>query len=157
MDYDKDIDEITYEEYEFVPLAPMDHTSIPEEMKEFMSMCCMMGMMPMSNLMNPMQRILGVNGIINEKDAITINEENKSKSIRIQEMDDSNHKIKQRFNPNIEGDYKNYNYGKIDNIVDLIEENNHELFKFLDRNHIPYDRARKFIKRIIRLTLMYCD
>lgn len=157
MDNDKDIDEITYEEYEFVPLAPMDHTSIPEEMKEFMSMCCMMGMMPMSNLMNPIQRILGVNevgdekkSIVNDNETITIGGQSDQRSTSNRKFSDE-----ERFNSNIEDDYEVYSYGKIDKIVDLIEKNNPALFKFLEKNHIPYDRVRKLIKRVVRLTLMY--
>jgi len=157
-DVDIDIDDITYEEYELVPLAPMDHTSIPEEMKEFMSMCCMMGMMPMSNLMNPIQRILGANEFSDEKESLNKKNEISNVGSRSNQRNISNRYFSEedRFNPNIEDDYEVYSYGKIDKVVDLIEKNNPALFKFLEKNDIPYDRARKLIKRVVRLTLMYC-
>lgn len=130
MDIQKDKDEIIYEEYEFVPMAPMDNTAIPEEMKEFMSMCCMMGMMPMNNLISPMQRSFSVSGA--------------SPFI-------GNRLI------NIEDEYYEDNYSRVDLILTRMEKNNPGIFRFLERNGIPYDRARRLVRRIIRLTLMYCE
>ncbi len=45
-------------EYEFVPLAPMTHNSLPDEMKDFISVCGMMGIMPRNNFIHPMQKEL---------------------------------------------------------------------------------------------------
>lgn len=48
-----------------------------------------------------------------------------------------------------------YDYLKIDKIVDKIENNNPGIFKFLESKGVPYSKIRSFIRRIIRLTIMY--
>lgn len=128
MEFQKDKEEIIYEEYEFVPMAPMNNTDIPEEMKEFMSMCCMMGMMPMNNLISPMQRSFPLS-----KTSPFI----------------GNGPV------NIEDGYEEDNYSRVDLILSRIENNNPGIFRFLERNGVPYEKARRLVRRIVRLTLMY--
>lgn len=160
MDLDKDRDEITYEEYEFVPLAPMNSEEIPQEMKDFMSMCCMMGMMPMNNLMSPIENINLFEGINNHESHIKKVNFN---SERISEFNDEfgskdNMREEARLGKlDSQRDHEEYNYARIDKIVNKIEKNNPEILEFFKRNGIDYQRGRKLLRRIARLTLLYCN
>ncbi len=166
MGFQQDRDEVTYEEYEFVPMAPMDNASIPEEMKEFMSMCCMMGMMPMNNLINPMERSFSLGGItpFMGKATSVIEDQSMWKEDNIYthvnamiEERDSNCE-ERRSLPKYKGlEYYNSNYSRLDRIVEKIEKNNPGIYRFLEMNGIKYERARKLVRRIARLSLMYFE
>ncbi|MEG2412337.1 MAG: hypothetical protein RR891_03360 [Clostridium sp.] len=152
-------------EYEFVPLAPMTHESLPNEMKEFISMCGMMGIMPRNNFANPIGRELGT--FVDEKSR---NEES-SKEIYVDEqyeddvqkyIDESEKIITRESRES--GDVTNSSmrqkeddYIKIDRVLRSIESNNLGIFKFLEINGMPYDKARKFIRRIVRLSVKYSE
>lgn len=160
MDLDKDRDEITYEEYEFVPLAPMNSEEIPQEMKDFMAMCCMMGMMPMNNLMSPIENINLFEGINNHESHI------KKASFNSERISEFNDEFGSKDNMREEArlgkldsqrDHEEYNYARIDKIVNKIEKNNPEILEFFKRNGIDYQRGRKLLRRIARLTLLYCN
>jgi hypothetical protein len=164
MDLDKDRDEITYEEYEFVPLAPMNSEEIPQEMKDFMSMCCMMGMMPMNNIMSPIENINLFEEINNHESHIKKASFN---SERISEFNDEfgskgNMREEEEFflrlgKVDSQRDHEEYNHARIDKIVNKIEKNNPEILEFFKRNEIDYQRGKKLLRRIARLTLLYCN
>jgi hypothetical protein len=172
MSFQQDRDGITYEEYEFVPMAPMDNTSIPEEMKEFMSMCCMMGMMPMNNLINPMQRSFSLGGVTpfvgkisdDIKNQDIFKEDNIHYEDNLSASTEVTNNQENRSVPNYEelsyfrdkDEYHN-NYNRIDRLVDKIEKNNPGIFKYLLSNGISYEKSRKLVRRIVRFSLMYSE
>ncbi|WP_346912880.1 hypothetical protein [Clostridium sp.] len=155
-------------EYEFVPLAPMTHNSLPDEMKDFISVCGMMGVMPRSNFIHPMQKELAE--IIDlkethedidipteayfdedfEDDVERYVEENGNRLLK--DFDDENDfKLRQASSKEDNND----ELMRIEKVIKSIERNNLGIFKFLEVNGMPYEKAKKFIRRIIRLSIRY--
>lgn len=155
-------------EYEFVPLAPMTHNSLPDEMKDFISVCGMMGIMPRNNFIHPMQKELAqvidlkeTNEDIDipaetyldedfEDDVERYVEENENRLLK--DFDDE-----KDFNPTPVSSKEDNNdeLMRIEKVIKSIERNNLGVFKFLEVNGMPYDKAKKFIRRIVRLSIRY--
>ncbi|MEW8993494.1 hypothetical protein [Clostridium sp.] len=155
-------------EYEFVPLAPMTHNSLPDEMKDFISVCGMMGVMPRNNFIHPMQKELAE--IIDlkethedidiptetyfdedfEDDVERYVEENENRLLK--DFDDEDD-----FKPRQVSSKENNNdeLMRIEKVIKSIERNNLGVLKFLEVNGMPYEKAKKFIRRIIRLSIRY--
>jgi len=157
-------------EYEFVPLAPMTHNSLPDEMKDFISVCGMMGVMPRNNFIHPMQKELAE--IIDlkethedidipteayfdedfEDDVERYVEENGNRLLN--DFDDENDfKLRQASSKEDNND----ELMRIEKVIKSIERNNLGVFKFLEVNGMPYEKAKKFIRRIIRLSIRYAE
>ncbi len=155
-------------EYEFVPLAPMTHNSLPDEMKDFISVCGMMGIMPRNNFIHPMQKELAQ--VIDLKEtnedidipAETYLDEDFEDDVERYVQDNENRLLKDF------DDEKNFNSTKvtskednneelmrIEKVIKSIERNNLGIFKFLEVNGMPYEKAKKFIRRIVRLSIRY--
>lgn len=155
-------------EYEFVPLAPMTHNSLPDEMKDFISTCGMMGIMPGNNFIHPMQReaaevidLKETNDNIDtpregyldedfEDDVERYVQENGNRLLRGFE-EGSNFTTKD-ISWNEENDDE---FMRTEKIVKSIESNNMGIIKFLEVNGMPYEKAKKFIRRVIRLSIRY--
>lgn len=155
-------------EYEFVPLAPMTHNSLPDEMKDFISVCGMMGIMPRNNFIHPMQKELAqvidlkeTNEDIDipaeayldedfEDDVERYVQENENRLLK--DFDDE-----RSFNPTQVPSKEDNNdeLMRIEKVIKSIERNNLGVFKFLEVNGMPYDKAKKFIRRIVRLSIRY--
>lgn len=155
-------------EYEFVPLAPMTHNSLPDEMKDFISVCGMMGIMPRNNFIHPMQKELAqvidlkeTNEDIDipaeayldedfEDDVERYVEENENRLLK--DFDDE-----RSFNPTQVPSKEDNNdeLMRIEKVIKSIERNNLGVFKFLEVNGMPYEKAKKFIRRIVRLSIRY--
>ncbi|WP_346895485.1 hypothetical protein [Clostridium sp. UBA7503] len=155
-------------EYEFVPLAPMTHNSLPDEMKDFISVCGMMGIMPRNNFIHPMQKELA--------QVIDLKETNEDIDIPAETYldedfeDDVERYVQENENRLLKDfdDEKNFNSTKIpskednneelmriEKVIKSIERNNLGIFKFLEVNGMPYEKAKKFIRRIVRLSIRY--
>lgn len=155
-------------EYEFVPLAPMTHNSLPDEMKDFISVCGMMGIMPRNNFIHPMQKELAqvidlkeTNEDIDipaeayldedfEDDVERYVQENENRLLK--DFDDE-----RSFNPTQVPSKEDNNdeLMRIEKVIKSIERNNLGVFKFLEVNGMPYDKAKKFIRRVVRLSIRY--
>ncbi len=155
-------------EYEFVPLAPMTHNSLPDEMKDFISVCGMMGIMPRNNFIHPMQKELA--------QVIDLKETNEDIDIPAETYldedfeDDVERYVQENENRLLKDfdDEKNFNSTqvpskednneelmRIEKVIKSIERNNLGIFKFLEVNGMPYEKAKKFIRRIVRLSIRY--
>ena len=155
-------------EYEFVPLAPMTHNSLPDEMKDFISVCGMMGIMPRNNFIHPMQKELA--------QVIDLKETNEDIDIPAEAYldedfeDDVERYVQENENRLLKDfdDEKNFNptqvpskednndeLMRIEKVIKSIERNNLGVFKFLEVNGMPYDKAKKFIRRVVRLSIRY--
>ncbi|WP_346934914.1 hypothetical protein [Clostridium sp.] len=157
-------------EYEFVPLAPMTHNSLPDEMKDFISVCGMMGVMPRNNFIHPMQKELAE--IIDlkethedidipteayfdedfEDDVERYVEENGNRLLK-DFGDENDFKLRQASSKEDNND----ELMRIEKVIKSIERNNLGVFKFLEVNGMPYEKAKKFIRRIIRLSIRYAE
>ncbi|GAA0768382.1 hypothetical protein GCM10008908_08650 [Clostridium subterminale] len=157
-------------EYEFVPLAPMTHNSLPDEMKDFISVCGMMGVMPRNNFIHPMQKELAE--IIDlkethedidipteayfdedfEDDVERYVEENGNRLLK-DFGDENDFKLRQASSK----EENNDELMRIEKVIKSIERNNLGVFKFLEVNGMPYEKAKKFIRRIIRLSIRYAE
>ncbi len=155
-------------EYEFVPLAPMTHNSLPDEMKDFISVCGMMGIMPRNNFIHPMQKELAqvidlkeTNEDIDipaeayldedfEDDVERYVQENENRLLK--DFDDE-----RSFNPTQVPSKEDNNdeLMRIEKVIKSIERNNLGVFKFLEVNGMPYEKTKKFIRRIVRLSIRY--
>lgn len=140
-------------EFEFVPLAPITHNSLPEEMRDFISSCGMMGIMPRRSFQSPRHGILGQ--VIDLKTVEDGTELEKAQEDNVNIKDDSGDYMKFR-----DMEFKEENSvsdERVERVLRDIENNNAGVFKFLQANGMPYDKAKKFIKRIVRLSLRYGD
>ncbi|MEG1255164.1 hypothetical protein [Clostridium sp.] len=145
-------------EYEFVPLTPITHNSLPNEMKDFIASCGMMGMMPTNNFINPMQRELAE--VIDLK---STNEELDVEDWDEDEVDRYVEDSEKELFTEVSGEntiYSRYledeeEYIKTDKVLRKIENNNIGIFKFLEVNGMPYEKAKKFIRRVVRLSMRY--
>lgn len=140
-------------EFEFVPLAPITHNSLPEEMRDFISSCGMMGIMPRRSFQSPRHGILGQ--VIDLKTVEDGTELEKAQEDNVNIKDDSGDYMKFR-----DMEFKEENSvsdERVEKVLRDIENNNAGVFKFLQANGMPYDKAKKFIKRIVRLSLRYGD
>jgi hypothetical protein len=157
-------------EYEFVPLAPMTHNSLPDEMKDFISVCGMMGIMPRNNFIHPMQRELAqVIDLKETKDDIDIPteiylDEDFEDDVERYIQENGNRLLKdfeeeKNFNPRQVSSKQDNDdeLMRIEKVIKSIETNNRGVFKFLEVNGMPYEKAKKFIRRIIRLSIRYDD
>lgn len=155
-------------EYEFVPLAPMTHNSLPDEMKDFISVCGMMGIMPRNNFIHPMQKELA--------QVIDLKETNEDIDIPAEAYldedfeDDVERYVQENENRLLKDfdDEKNFNptqvpskednndeLMRIEKVIKSIERNNLGVLRFLEVNGMPYDKAKKFIRRVVRLSIRY--
>lgn len=138
-------------EFEFVPLAPITHNSLPEEMRDFISSYGMLGRGGRESFPNPGHGITGQvidlktleDGVEIER-ALENNLNSKENGIEYMRFRD----VELR-NDNYESD------NKVDKVLKEIEVNNVGVLKFLQSNGMPYDKAKKFIRRVIRLSLCY--
>lgn len=149
-DNERNLDGDGVQEYEFVPIEPMNSRNMSKEMEEFIAMYCMMGIMPMQRG-NPMGFITPMPWIMDEEDNEfkVFDEEEDLRGSANEDLELLDNDIK-----TAQG-YPGYNYLKVDRIVNRIERNNPGIFRFLESKGIPYMRARNFVRRIVRLTLMY--
>ena len=139
--------------YEFVPLNPVTHDFIPDEMKDFISSCGMMGIMPRRGLINPIHGIIGqvidlrtVENGSEIEDALNDNVDiynNETRYVSFREV-------------NIKNEDKDSDEN-VEKVLNCIEENNEGIMKFLQANGMPYEKAKKFIKRVVRLSLRYSE
>lgn len=138
-------------EYEFIPLTPITHDSLPEEMRDFISSCGMMGIMPRRSFVNPGHRILGQ--IIDLKTLEGGTEIDRSLEQDSKDVDNSMDFIRFR---DVELEKHDASSDeRVNRVLRNIEDNNSGVLKFLQANGMPYDKAKKFIKRIVRLSLRY--
>lgn len=138
-------------EFEFVPLAPITHNSLPEEMKDFVSSYGMLSIMPRRGFQSFRPSIMGqvidlkvVEDGIECKETIKRTLQTKDKvddCIGLEELE-----LKEDSSSESE---------KVERVLMEIENNNSGVLKFLQVNGMPYDKAKKFIKRIVRLSLRY--
>jgi hypothetical protein len=155
-------------EYEFVPLAPMTHNSLPDEMKDFISVCGMMGIMPRNNFIHPMQKELAevidlkeTNDDIDIPKDVYLDEDFEDDVERyVQENEDRllrDLEEKNNFTPKHISSEEEINgeIMRVEKVMKSIESNNLGIFKFLEVNGMPYEKAKKFIRRIIRLSIKY--
>jgi hypothetical protein len=155
-------------EYEFVPLAPMTHNSLPDEMKDFISVCGMMGIMPRNNFIHPMQKELTevidlkeTNDDIDIPKDVYLDEDFEDDVERyVQENEDRllrDLEEKNNFTPKYISSKEEINgeVMRVEKVMKSIESNNLGIFKFLEVNGMPYEKAKKFIRRIIRLSIKY--
>lgn len=138
-------------EFEFVPIAPITHNSLPEEMKEFVSSCGMFSIMPRRNFQSPRHGIMGqvidlkaVEGGVEPKEVQKNDLQTKDKVINYMKIEELELKEK-----------NSCENEKVDMVVREIEVNNVGVLKFLQVNGMPYDKAKKFIRRVVRLSLRY--
>lgn len=137
-------------EFEFVPLGPIMYNSLPQEMRGFMSSCGIMGTMPRIEFQN---LGCGIEGQI--IDLKKINENMEVSEVNLKEEENTIDYIRFR---DVELKYdSSEDDEKVDRVLKDIESNNEGVLKFLQVNGMPYDKAKKFIKRIIRLSLRYGD
>lgn len=140
-------------EFEFVPLAPITHNSLPEEMRDFISSCGMMGIMPRRGFQSPSHGIIGqVIDLKTVQDGMEIERalesDEKPKDDTVEYM---------RFRDVELKDDNSVADEQVDKVLKDIEANNAGILKFLQANGMPYDKAKKFIKRVVRLSLRYND
>lgn len=155
-------------EYEFVPLAPMTHNSLPDEMKDFISVCGMMGIMPRNNFIHPMQKEMAQ--VIDLKEtnedidipAETYLDEDFEDDVERYVQENENRLLKdfddeKNFSPTQVPSKEDNNdeLMRIEKVIKSIERNNLGVFKLLEVNGMPYEKAKKFIRRIIRLSIRY--
>lgn len=138
-------------EYEFMPLTPITHDSLPEEMRDFISSCGMMGIMPRRSFVNPGHRIIGQ--IIDLKTVEGGLEIDRAVEQDLKDVDNSIDFI--RFRDVELKKHATTSDEMVDRVLRSIEDNNSGVLKFLQANGMPYDKAKKFIKRIVRLSLRY--
>jgi len=137
-------------------------------MKDFISVCGMMGIMPRNNFIHPMQKELAqvidlkeTNEDIDipaeayldedfEDDVERYVEENENRLLK--DFDDE-----RSFNPTQVPSKEDNNdeLMRIEKVIKSIERNNLGVFKFLEVNGMPYEKAKKFIRRIVRLSIRY--
>lgn len=141
----------TDNEFEFVPLAPITHNSLPEEMKGFISSCGMMGIMPRRGFPN-----LG-HGIVGQViDLNTVEDGMELERVLengVNTNDNTIEYVKFR-DVELKGDDL-VSDELVEKVLKDMEANNAGIFKFLQVNGMPYDKAKKFIKRVVRLSLRY--
>lgn len=138
-------------EFEFVPLAPITHNSLPEEMREFISSCGMMGIMPRRGFQGPGHGVMGQ--VIDLKSVEDGMEIEKALEGNFNSKDDTVEYM--RFRDVELKEDNSYDDERVENVLKGIETNNAGIFKFLQVNGMPYDKAKKFIRRVIRLSLRY--
>lgn len=151
-------------EYEFIPLAPMTYNSIPQEMKDFIGNYGMFGMTQGSNF-NGLQRGFNLGLKVPDEYYLEKNSNIKDDEDEEDEIDAyierNRDTILRKITENCEeDDEKNIDYNleefsEVEKILKNIDNNNPGIFKFLELNGIPYNKAKKYIKRVVRLTLMY--
>ncbi len=144
-------------EYEFVPLKPITHNSLPEEMKDFISTCGMMGIMPGNNYVSLMQRELAkVINLEYTNEEMDLDEYENNVERYVEENPSS---LSKNANDNIDINYlkekNNDECMRVDRIMKSIECNNTGILKFLEVNGMSNDKAKKFIKRVVRLSIRY--
>ena len=138
-------------EFEFIPLTPITHNSLPEEMREFISSGGMMSINSGREFQSPGHGIMGQvidlkiveEGMGFEKAPENNLDSKKSiiENMRFREMDlKTDDSIADK---------------RVEQVLKDIEGNNAGILKFLQANGMPYDKAKKFIKRVIRLSLRY--
>lgn len=138
-------------EYEFVPLTPITHDSLPEEMRDFISSCGMMGIIPRRSFVNPSHGILGqVIDLKTVEDGLEI-EKALENGFKVE--NDANDYV--RFRDAEIKDFNDVSNEEVEKVLRSIETNNMGVLKFLQANGMPYDKAKKFVKRIVRLSLRY--
>ncbi len=146
-------------EYEFIPLTPITHDSLPEEMRDFISSCGMKGIIPRRSFANPSHGILGqVIDLKTVEDGLEIEralesglkvENDANEYVRFRDVE-----IKDNSDVEIK-DNSDVSNEAVEEVLKSIETNNLGVLKFLQANGMPYDKARKFVKRIVRLSLRY--
>lgn len=130
-------------EYEFVPLNTVTYTDIPEAMKEFISQCGMMETLPRdsysmdTDFESADEDLTGIKEYIDD----------------YEDYDEFTGNRDERTLPYGEGE-ESMDY-QINHVLRSMEKNNQGIFKFLEINGIAGDKARKFIKRVIRLSFKF--
>lgn len=138
-------------EYEFVPLTPITHDSLPGEMRDFISSCGMMGIIPRRSFVSPSHGILGQ--VIDLKTVVDGLEIEKALETGLKVENDANDYVRFR-DVEIKGD-NDVSNEEVEKVFRTIETKNIGILKFLQANGMPYEKAEKFIKRIVRLSLRY--
>lgn len=156
-------------EYEFVPLAPLTHNSLPEEMKDFISVCGMMGIMPRNNFIHPMQRDLAeVIDLKETNDNVEVPadfypEEDFEDDVEKYVQENENRLLRE-FEEEVsfpaqdiplKDENDDDEFMRVEKVMKTIESNNLGIFKFLEVNGMSYEKAKKFIRRVIRLSIRY--
>lgn len=138
-------------EFEFVPLAPITHNSLPEEMRDFISSCGMVGIMPRRGFQSPGHGVVGQ--VIDLKAVENGMEIERALEGNFNSKDDTEEYMKFR---DVElKDEDAASDERVEDVLKDIETNNVGIFKFLQANGMPYDKTKKFIRRVIRLSLRY--
>ncbi len=146
-------------EYEFVPLKPITHNSLPEEMKDFISTCGMMGIMPGNNYINSMQRelakVIDLECTNEDMDGDEYEyEDNVERNVE-EDLTNLSKNANDNFDVNYFNEKNNDECMRVDRIMDSIESNNTGILKFLEVNGMPHDKAKKFVRRVVRLSIRY--
>lgn len=140
-------------EYEMVPLSPVTYNAIPEAMKEFIVQCGMMEALPrdyvIKNLESDSVEVLNTDPLRNNYNYDDGEDYEDDIDKYVEELINIDKEI------NKDRVYKNRGSEdeRVEDIIINLEKENKGIFKFLEVNGVDYDRARKFIKRIVRLTI----
>lgn len=140
-------------EYEMVPLSPVTYNAIPEAMKEFIVQCGMMEALPrdyvIKNLESDSVEVLNTDPLRNNYNYDDGEDYEDDIDKYVEELINIDKEI------NKDRVYKNRGSEdeRVEDIITNLEKENKGIFKFLEVNGVDYDRARKFIKRIVRLTI----
>ena len=140
-------------EYEMIPLSPVTYNAIPEAMKEFIVQCGMMEALPrdyvVKNAESDSVEVLNVDSLRNNYNYDDGEDYEDDIDKYVEELINIDKEI------NKDRVYKNRGSEdeRVENIITNLEKENKGIFKFLEVNGVDYDRARKFIKRIVRLTI----
>lgn len=133
-------------EYEFIPLPTIPNNALPDAMKEFISNCGMIGILPRHSF------IEAVNGVkVNTVKAIEGDEE-----FSLQEKIMSR-SVGEDFGSTLscKADSTDDEDDRINKVMETMENNNMGIFKYLELNGMNGEKGRKFVRRIVRLALRY--
>ena len=149
-------------EYEFVPLEPVTHNAIPDAMKDFISQCGMMGVLPRNNFIEQVERenaqVIDLKlqrEVMSEEEDLEDDVEAYIDQYIKSEMESKKHDKNKRNENKVEKSNETNEGDKVESVFRKIENNNTGVLKFLEVNGMPHEKAKKFIKRIVRLALRY--
>ena len=142
-------------EYEMIPLSPVTYNAIPEAMKEFIVQCGMMEALPrdyvVKNAESDSVEVLNVDSLRNNYNYDDGEDYEDDIDKYVEELINIDKEV------NKDRVYKNRGSEdeRVENIITNLEKENKGIFKFLEVNGISYDRSKKFIKRVVRLSIKY--
>lgn len=133
MDYNKG--------YEFMPIAPINNNAIPDAMKDFICKCGIRGIVPFEDFSF-------------ERDTAEVLDFRMC-SGSVEPLEISNGGFKSINGSTEENKNDETEDEKVNRVLSEIEKNNLGVMKFLEVNGMSRERAKKFIKRVVRLSIRY--